>query len=354
MASERNWRLLVPAPIRHLPADLAGVLALVALASLAVLLPGVRETPLRIVLGLPFVLFLPGYAFVAALFPERAAAVENTGERRFDGDDSGIDGIERVALSFGLSIAVVPLLGLALNLTPWGIGLVPIVGAVGGFTVLCTIVAARRRWALPEDDRFRVPYREWYARAHDELLEPDTRTDAVLNLLLALSVVLAVTSVGYAIAFPQEGERFTEFYVVTEDDDGDLVAANYPTEFEAGDRKPVVLGIENQEHEPVEYTVVVQVQRVEFHDDPANDTTRVEVVEREELQRFNTELRHDETWHGTVELEPTMTGEDLRLAFLLYRGDPPDEPTADDAYRELHLWIDVSPTNESAGSVDGS
>jgi len=30
------------------------------------------------------------------------------------------DGIERVALSFGLSIAIVPLIGLVLNFTPWG------------------------------------------------------------------------------------------------------------------------------------------------------------------------------------------------------------------------------------------
>jgi len=35
----------------------------------------------------------------------------------FPGKDD-LDGIERIALSFGLSIAVVPLMGLALNYTP--------------------------------------------------------------------------------------------------------------------------------------------------------------------------------------------------------------------------------------------
>ena len=65
---------------------------------------------LRIILGLPFVLFFPGYTLVAALFPRR----------------SPLDSIERVGLSFGLSIAVVPLIGLILNYTPWGIRLYPV------------------------------------------------------------------------------------------------------------------------------------------------------------------------------------------------------------------------------------
>ena len=60
---------------------------------------------LRIALGLACVLFFPGYTLSAALFPKR-------------GD---VDGIERLALGLGLDIAVVPLIGLVLNYTPWGI-----------------------------------------------------------------------------------------------------------------------------------------------------------------------------------------------------------------------------------------
>lgn len=350
MASDRDWRLLVPGPVRHLPADLVAVVTFVALAGLSIFLPGVRETPVRILLGLPFVLFLPGYAFVAALFPEGGASPLADGDERSTTrvgwapatGEGSIDDIERVALSFGLSIAIVPLLGLVLSFTPWGIRLVPVVVAVSGFTIVCTIVAARRRWALPEDERFQVPYRRWYARAHAELFEPETRTDVVVNVALALSVVLAVSSVGYAIAFPQDGERFTEFYVLTEDDDGELVAANYPTEFERGEPRSVVLGIENREHEPVEYTVVIQLQRVEFQGDPANESTDVEVLEREELRRFQTRVDDGETWHDTYRVAPTMTGEDLRLVFLLYKDEPPADPTIANSYRDLHLWIDVS------------
>jgi uncharacterized membrane protein len=53
------------------------------------------EGTIRIILGLPFILFIPGYILIFALFPTKKT-------------DQGIDIIERVALSFGLSIAVVP------------------------------------------------------------------------------------------------------------------------------------------------------------------------------------------------------------------------------------------------------
>ncbi|MDH4300312.1 MAG: DUF1616 domain-containing protein, partial [Dehalococcoidia bacterium] len=74
---------------------------------LAVIIAFVPSSPARIVLGLPFLLFFPGYTLMAALFPKK----------------DRLGGVERVALSFGLSIAVVPLVGLILNYTPWGIRL---------------------------------------------------------------------------------------------------------------------------------------------------------------------------------------------------------------------------------------
>src|SRR4030067_597705 len=87
----------------------------------------------RIFLGLPFVLFFPGYTLIAALFPRK--------------DD--LDAIERVALSLGLSIAVVPLIGLAPNYSPEGIRLNPILAFVTLFIVLAAGAALIRRRVLP-------------------------------------------------------------------------------------------------------------------------------------------------------------------------------------------------------------
>ena len=344
MAAKREWHLLVPAPVRRLPADLAAVLALVGLTLLAVFLPGVRETPLRVVVGLPFVLFVPGYALIAALFPENGAEAVDDQDVEDEAPslrERGIDGIERVALSFGLSIAVVPLIGLVLNFTPWGIRLLPIMVAVSGFTVVAVAVAAQRRWELPEDERFSVPYRAWVASARSELFEPETRADAALNVLLVLSIVLAASSVGYAVMVPKEGEQFTELYLLTENESGSLVADDYPSEFELGERKPVVIGVGNQEHEPMNYTVVVELQRVEFQS-TGNNSTQVNVLEREELRRFSPQLAHNQTWHRQYSIEPTFTGKRLRLAFLLYKGNTPPNPGEGTPYRNSHLWVNVT------------
>lgn len=349
MAGDSDWWLLLPEPVRELPADLAAVIVLTLITIVAVLAPGVQETPLRIVVGLPFVLFLPGYALIAALFPEagespvsdtRSEASVDEVEATTD-DRSGIDGIERVALSFGLSIAVVPLIGLVLNFTPFGIRLVPVVLAISGVTGVFTVVAAVRRRGLPPEERFQVPYRKWIATGQSELFEPESRMDAALNVLMALSIILAVSSVAYAVAVPTQGESFTEFYLLTEQDNGSLVADGYPTEFTAGEPESIVVGIGNHEHQNQAYTTVVTIQDVRV----ANNSTTI--LAENELRRVQTRIADGETWHQQLEIAPSMTGERLRLQFLLYRGEAPSPVSTETAYRETHLWVNVSGPNAS-------
>lgn len=345
MTDRQDWRLLVPQPVRRLPADLAGVVVLVVCTAIVVFVPVVNETPLRVVFGLPFVLFVPGYAFVAALFPEAGPATgtetpTDESETRGTVDGRGIDGIERVALSFGLSIAIVPLIGLVLNFTPWGIRLGPIMVAVAGLTLAFVAVGAYRRHQLPVDERFRVPYREWIAAAREEVFEPETRTDAALNVLLVVSILLATASVGYAVMVPKQGEAFTELYVVTEGEDGELVAAGYPTTMTVGESSPLVVGVGNHEHHPMNYTVVVALQRARIVD---NETR---VSESQVLTRLRTgQVAANGTWQRSLDVTPTMTGTHLRLAILLYRGSPPTDVGVETAYRWNALWVNVTAPN---------
>lgn len=61
----------------------------------------------RIIFGSVYVLFLPGFVLSYLFFSET---------KEFDAKGEGIDWIERIALSFALSIAVVPLAVFYLNL----------------------------------------------------------------------------------------------------------------------------------------------------------------------------------------------------------------------------------------------
>lgn len=363
--SDGTLRLLLPRPLRRFPADLAAIVLLVLATGVATLAPVVSETPLRVVLGLVFALFAPGYAFIAALFPERGPRVEGTAatddeesersaatldesdedavdapggltERADPRRAGSIDGIERVALSFGLSIAITPLIGLLLNFTPFGIRLVPIVLSIGGFTLVASAIAALRRQALPDDERFRVPYRAWVGAVRAELFAPETRLDAVLNVVLVVSLLLAISSVGYAVLVPKSGESFSEFYLLTENESGALVADDYPENFTVGQSQPLTVGIGNHEHEQVDYSVVAELQRVSIRN---NSTT---VRESRTLDRFSRTIPANGSANWTHDVTPTLTGERLRLTYLLYRGSPPANPTVENAYRETHLWVNVS------------
>ncbi|HJJ80031.1 MAG TPA: DUF1616 domain-containing protein, partial [Methanocorpusculum sp.] len=96
---------------KNIPKDLIVIAVWMLLAVLSIYVPFINETFIRVIFTVPVILFIPGYVLIAALFPEKTS----------------IDGIERFALSVGLSIAVVPLIGLVLNYTPFGIRLDPIV-----------------------------------------------------------------------------------------------------------------------------------------------------------------------------------------------------------------------------------
>ena len=84
----------------------------------------------RYVLGSLFILYLPGHTLIETLYPKK----------------EDLEPLERLALSIGLSLALVPLVGLILNYTPWGIRLTPIFTALATLTTLLTITATIRKY----------------------------------------------------------------------------------------------------------------------------------------------------------------------------------------------------------------
>jgi uncharacterized membrane protein len=90
----------------------------------------------RYILGSLFVLFLPGYSLIKALFPTKE-----------------LDNIERLALSIGMSLALVPIAGLLLNYTPWGIRTTPVtLSLLALTTTLATAALIREHQAKTQQN----------------------------------------------------------------------------------------------------------------------------------------------------------------------------------------------------------
>jgi uncharacterized membrane protein len=78
---------------------------------------------------------LPRSTFIKAPCPTQVPIKTST---------QNLDTIERIALSLGMSLALVPTVGLILNYTPWGIRLTPIVLSLFALTLVFATAAVIR------------------------------------------------------------------------------------------------------------------------------------------------------------------------------------------------------------------
>ena len=262
-----------------------------------ILLPVVAFTSgaLRIILSLLFVLFSPGYGLLSALFPKRGI----------------LGGIERVALSFGLSIAITTLIGLLLNYTPWGISLYPIIISVTLFIVITSAIAWYRLWILPPAERFSVSVSISMPRWGKMW-----SSDKTLYGCLVFAILVAMGSLGYVIATPKQGDKFTEFYILSVDGK----AENYPEQVVLEEPVEIIIGIVNHEYQVLSYRIDIVIDGIE------NEEITTE------------KLAHQEKWEGVVSFIPQSLGEGQKVEFWLYKNTE-TEPCFEGP---LHLYINVS------------
>lgn len=320
--------------IRHV--DLAGTVAATVLTLGVVFLPVVRETAIRPIVAFAFVLFVPGYALLAALFPASPLGGSGGGAARRDGH---LDPLERLVLSGAASVVLVILASVGLFTLGTGLRPVPIAVALTLLTLAFVAAAGwQRRTIGRRDAPADVGALATGGLVADARARLDGRTHrgTVRALVLVLAVAVVAASAGVALT-SSSGDEFTEFSLLSENIAGEPTAREYPTDLTVGEPVPVWLGVGNYEGRDVSYTVVVQFQRV------AVDGDAVRVVEVRQLDRFALDVPAGETRRERLELAPALAGDDLRIAFLLYAGEPPATPTTENAYRELHLWVDVAP-----------
>jgi uncharacterized membrane protein len=254
----------------------------------------------RIIFSLPFLLFSPGYALMAAFLPSKRA----------------ISGLERLMLSFTLSIAIVPLIGIILNVVR-NISLQPVLYTTAGFIFVTSIVAWFRQRSLPRRERLN-------ARLH--LTWPGFGKllgEGALNKTIALVLVVMLLGASWflynMISSPRISETFTEFYLLGQEGNFD----NYPSEFRVGEEQTLQVGIINHEGQEETYRVAVMIDGKE-------------VAEKDQIS-VNATLK----WEGDIAFVPDQAGTHQKLELVLYEGNETTSRLA-----PLQLWVDTRSTSE--------
>ena len=240
--------------------------------------------------------------------------------------------------SFGLSIAVVPLIGLGLNYTPWGIRLDPIVISLAIFTTMMLIIAQFRRFQIPAEEQYHFPFSAILDETKRELFpEESTKLDRILSAILIISIFAAVATTIFVIVIPKEGEKFTEFYILGEKG----MAADYPVKFNAGSQQRLIVGIGNHEYSNVSYVVETFAINQVF-----DETTNASyIINMELVDRFITDVADNKT----IEIPYNFTigsAKFNKFQLLLFEEKVPGDEIwgmdrINSSYRDLHLWIDV-------------
>lgn len=302
-----------------------GILSLI----LILVVYALPDSPLRIVIGLPFILFFPGYAALSVLFPE----------------SKDLEIIERVALSFGLSIAISPLVGFGLNYTPFGIRLAPILFSLAALNVALSAGGLYRR------ERAEAPYLPFDPEAvwkkYTAQFRAEKGVDKVLTIVLVISILSSVIALVYVVAVPRQGESFTEFYILGPGGN----ATGYPRNLTVGQDASVIIGIANHEHRTVDYTVELWLVNMSF----VENVTQVHAMYF--FDSFNVTLQHTDVdlegewqpqWELPYEFNVTIEG-NYKLWFLLYKDGAPALPFAPSAMME---YTGTSAESRIIGAVE--
>lgn len=239
-------------------------------------------------------LFAPGYALTAALFPRNP-----------------LGALARLTFSIGLSVALLPIIGLVLNVTPWGIRLYSTLIGVSVFTLFSSATAWYRRRHLPVEEKavmsFNVNLGQWAK------WKP---VDRLLSVVLVLAVLGATGVIVYNVLNPRSQEYFTEFYMLGITGK----AESYVRDVTVNKPVDVTMGVISHENAQNIYRIRITIDGEQV--DEAGPIA----------------LAPGEKWESNIEFTSTKVGDNQKVEFYLYR----NEETAPYLDTPLRLWVNVA------------
>jgi uncharacterized membrane protein len=287
--------------------DLFFVPIFVVLSILFILIPPYNESFLRIIIALPLLLFMPGYMFIAAMFPKR-------GE---------LGAIERFTLSIGLSIAITVFDGFGLNYTRWGFRPNSITISLSIIIMLFLLVTIIQRWRYGNESySFSIgDIRSFFNILKSKETQTGPEYDPALEKMLIKTMIIAILIVSAMLIYAKwtnEPEKFTALYILGSNGK----AENYPAQVSVGEKSTILVGIENYEYAPVNYTLLIKLGGI--------------TLSQEDIL-----LDHEEKWLNNVTFIPKMTSSIAfaganrsKLEFQLLKENV--------SYRSVHLLVNTS------------
>jgi uncharacterized membrane protein len=249
---------------------------------------------LRILLGLPYILVLPGYSLVSALWTKKT--------------EMGL--LERGILSLGLSIALVAFVGLGLNYTPYGITMNTILFTLFGLIIVLVGLTFFRRAQLKPEERFRID-----SGVIINHIDGKSSTDKILVLVIGIAMIIGVILIGY-IALNQQNEEFTELYILDENQ----TIENFPSSLTINQNGSIYIVVENHERKANDYNILVWLR-------PQNGTDEI-------LNDYDVSLDSENEWRQSFIFSINESGL-FMLDIELYKANEAIP------YTTNHLWIDV-------------
>jgi uncharacterized membrane protein len=302
------------------PADLKLIVVWLAAAIIVISLPVLNQTPLPVLVTLLTIPIIPGYCLVAALFLKKA----------------DLDLSERIALSVGLSLAIVSLICGGLAVAFGEIQPDAVVVSVSLFSGVMILVTHYRRGMLPTEERLSMPFSETGAALREVFFPAgSSSTGRLFSLILILVILIAVTSTLYVIVSPREGERYTEFFILNENKS----AAHYPDQIITGQNYALFIGVGNHEYRAMNYTIETWMVRTEFN----NRANSTDVIMMDPLRQLSFTLPQNETITIPFTFSMDKTGYN-RVVFLLFNESVPGievrgSNRINASYRDLYLRV---------------
>ncbi len=196
----------------------------------------------RLLVGAPLVMFLPGYALIFLLFPERRLSdtqaaqglQDEAGAATMEEDLDRLDyqmrrqrgvltGLERAAASIGLSICLIGLVGIALDILGIGVFLVPFLSSLLLLSLTLGAFGVARWYRVPQERRWSIEL-----RTSPDALGKNLPA-RVLSIVLIVATTAAAATIFDALVDPDPPGR-TRVYLLGEM--GDMRC--YPTVWEDG------------------------------------------------------------------------------------------------------------------------